>query len=211
MTEIILVRHGETAWNKQEIFRGLVDIELNATGRQQAELLAKYLKNVKFEAVLSSPLKRALKTARIIATGHYHIQVEPVMDLIDLDFGEWQGIPLAEVKEKYGAIYEKWVKEPHRVQVPGGESLDDIRQRGLKVVKDVVARYTGAVVLVSHRVVIKVIILALLGLANSHFRNIRTDNCGVTVFNYTDGHIILVRHNDTSFLRPLQAPPLRDF
>lgn len=67
MTTIILVRHGDTDWNVEEVFRGRADIELNETGIEQARLLAKYLESVPIEAVYSSPLKRALETARIIA------------------------------------------------------------------------------------------------------------------------------------------------
>jgi phosphoserine phosphatase len=211
MTEIILVRHGETDWNVQERFRGRADIELNATGRKQAELLAQYLKDVKFEAILTSPLERALKTAQIIATGHYRTPVEPVMDLIDIDFGEWQSLSLTDVKEKYAGLYGRWLKEPQRVRIPGGESLAEVRKRALKVVNDVVNRYEGAVVLVSHRVVNKVIILGLLGLDNSNFGNIKLDTCGITIFSYEDERYILTGHNDTSFLKSLPKNPLQDF
>ncbi len=211
MTEIILVRHGQTDWNVQEIFRGRADIDLNATGRKQAELLAQYLKDIKFEAILTSPLERALKTAQIIATGHYRTPVEPVMDLIDIDFGEWQSMSLADVKEKYPELYARWMKEPQRAKMPGGESLADVRKRALKVVYDAVTKYEGTVVLVSHRVVLKVIILGLLGLDNSHFRNIKLDACGVTIFNYEDERYILTGHNETSFLKPLPKSSATDF
>ena len=70
MTEIILARHGETEWNVEEVFRGRIDIELNETGMKQAELLAEYLRDVEIDAIYSSPLKRALKTAEIIAGYH---------------------------------------------------------------------------------------------------------------------------------------------
>jgi broad specificity phosphatase PhoE len=211
MTEILLVRHGETDWNKQEIFRGRADIDLNATGRRQAELLSQYLKDVKFAAILTSPLERALKTAQIIATGHYRVPVEPVMDLIDIDFGNWQSLSHAEVKEKYTDLYRRWLQEPQRVKFPGGESLSDVRKRALKVINNAVTRYEGTVVLVSHRVINKVIILGLLGLGNSHFWDIKLDTCGITLFNYENGCYILTRHNDTSFLEPLTKTSSSDF
>jgi broad specificity phosphatase PhoE len=211
VTEIILVRHGQTDWNVQEIFRGRADIDLNATGRKQAELLAQYLKDIKFEAILTSPLERALKTAQIIATGHYRTPVEPVMDLIDIDFGDWQSMSHADVKEKYPELYARWMNEPQRAKMPGGESLADVRKRALKVVYHAVTKYEGTVVLVSHRVVLKVVILGLLGLDNSHFRNIKLDACGVTIFNYEDDRYILTRHNETSFLKPLPKSSATDF
>jgi broad specificity phosphatase PhoE len=70
MVEIILARHGETEWNVEEVFRGRIDVELNQTGLKQAELLAEYLSGHKIEAVYSSPLKRALKTAEVVARRH---------------------------------------------------------------------------------------------------------------------------------------------
>ena len=91
MTEIILARHGETEWNVAEIFRGRIDIELNETGTKQAALLAEYLSRRKIEAICSSPLKRALNTAEIIA-GYHKLDVEIAPGLIDFDYGEWQGL-----------------------------------------------------------------------------------------------------------------------
>jgi broad specificity phosphatase PhoE len=210
MTEIILARHGETEWNVAEMFRGRADIELNETGRQQAELLAEHLSEPKIEAVYSSPLKRALDTAEAIARRH-QLKVETSPGLIDCDFGQWQSLPLKEVKDRYKELYRQWAESPHLVKIPGGESLDGVRERALKVVNEIVARHQERVVLVSHRVVNKVLICALLGLDNSHFWNIRLDTCGTTTFSRQDGRFVLIKHNDTSYLRPLPKAQRRDF
>lgn len=210
MTTIMLVRHGETEWNVGEIFRGRIDIGLNETGTKQAELLAEYLSEVKVEAIYSSPLKRALKTAGVIASPH-KLEVEIAPGLIDLEFGQWQGLSLQEVKDKYTGLYAEWLSRPDRVKIPGGESLNDVRKRAVGVVDEVIARYEGTIVLVSHRVVNKVLICALLGLDNSHFWNIKQDTCGITTFSYENERFILTEHNNTSFLKPLQKAPLRDF
>ena len=79
------------------------------------------------------------------------------------------------------------------------------------VVARVIARDAKTVVLVSHRVVNKVLICALLGLDNSHFWNIKLDTCGITIFTYGDKQFILTKHNDTSYLKPLHKTPLGDF
>jgi broad specificity phosphatase PhoE len=210
MVEIILARHGETEWNVEEVFRGRIDIELNETGIKQAELLAEHLAELKIEAVYSSPLKRALKTAEAIARRH-KLKVETSPGLIDCDFGQWQGIQLQEVKDRYKELYQQWAESPQLVKIPGGESLDEVRERAIKVVNGVIAKHTGAVVLVSHRVVNKVLICALLGLDNSHFWNIRQDTCGTTTFSHQDGRFVLVKHNDTSYLKPLKKAELGDF
>ncbi len=208
--EIILARHGETEWNVVEVFRGRVDIGLNETGVRQAGLLAGYLRDVRLDAVYSSPLKRALHTAEIIA-GRQGINVNINPGLIDCDFGEWQGLALKEVEDKFRELYTEWANHPERVRFPGGESLDDVKRRALAVVDDVIARYKGTVALVSHRVVNKVLICALLGLDNSHFWNIRQDTCGVTVFSCEDGRYVLTRHNDTSHLKPVRREAPGDF
>ena len=210
MTEIILARHGETEWNIGEVFRGRLDIELNQTGIKQAKLLAEYLSNLKIDAIYSSPLKRALATAEIIATYH-KLNVEIAPGLIDFDYGKWQGLPHQEVKDKYKKLYAEWINSPEKVKIPAGGSLNDVRKRATGVVDNVIAKYEGTVILVSHRVVNKVLICALLGLDNSHFWNIRLDTCGITTFIYENERFILTKHNDTSYLKPLHKAPLTDF
>lgn len=210
MTKIILARHGETEWNVAEVFRGRIDIELNETGRKQAALLAEYLGNSEIDAVYSSPLKRALETAEMIASYH-QLETEIAPSLIDFNYGKWQGLPHLEVKDKYKELYTEWTKNPHRVKIPRGESLDDVRKRATTVVDGAIAKYKGTVVLVSHRVVNKVLICALLGLDNSHFWNIRQDTCGITTFAYENERFTLIEHNNTSYLKPIQKAPLGDF
>lgn len=208
MTEIILVRHGETEWNVEEVFRGRIDVELNETGLRQAELLAEYLSGVKIDAVYSSPLRRALKTAEVIASYH-KLEVEIAPGLIDFDYGKWQGLPHQEVKDRYKELYAEWLKNPHLIKMPDGESLNEVRERALSVVDKVVARYRGTIVLVSHRVVNKVLICALLRLDNSHFWNIRQDTGTATIFAFENNHFILLRHNLAPY--PAIKAQLSDF
>lgn len=211
MLDIVLARHGETDWNVAEVFRGKIDVSLNETGLKQAELLGKYLKGVKIAAIYSSPLKRALRTAEAIAH-HHALKINIAQGLIDFNYGEWQGLSHQEVKDRYGELYAQWVSHPERIRMPAGESLDDVRERAMAVVDDVVERYNdGAVIMVSHRVVHKVLICALLGLDNSHFWNIRLDTCGITSFSHEGERLVLTRHNDTSYLKPIQKAQLSDF
>jgi len=208
MTEIILARHGETKWNVEEVFRGRTDIELNQTGIKQAELLAGYLSKHKIDAIYSSPLKRAVKTAEIIA-GYHGLDIEVAPGLIDFDCGDWHGLLRQEVQDKYKELYDLWVNHPDKVKIPGGESLNDVGERAISVLDDVIAKHGGTVILVAHRVVNKVLICALLGLDNSHFWNIRQDICGITTFVHENGQFILTEHNNTSFLT--RHAPRSDF
>jgi len=210
MAEIILVRHGETDWNVTEVFRGRIDVALNEAGVKQAELLAKYLSGIKIEAICASPLKRALRTAEII-DGYYGLGVNIVPGLIDFDYGEWQGLSHQEVKGRYSELYAAWINHPEGVKMPGGESLDNVRERAMAVVNDIINTYAGTVVLVSHRVVNKVLICALLGLYNASFWNIRQDTGGITSFTCEKGRFILINHNDISYLRGVHRVTLGDF
>lgn len=210
MAKLILARHGETVWNIEKIYRGRADVNLDEMGIKQAELLGNYLSHWGLEAIYSSPLRRSLETANIIAR-YQKISVHIAKDLIDFDYGEWQSLPEQEAKRLYPTLHNEWHNNPHKVKMLGGESLEDVRRRVIKVINDVLARYQGSVVLVSHRVVNKVLICYLLGLDNSYFWNIKQDVGGITIFTYVDRRFVLTRHNDTSHLKELQKSVLDDF
>jgi len=203
MPTIMIARHGETDWNRQDIFRGHADIELNSNGVRQAELLGEYLKDKKFDAIYASPLERALRTAKIVAKHHSRTPFEASMDLIDIDFGEFQGVAVAEIKEKKPEFFKRWTTEPHRIRFPGGEDFSDVKKRATKFLETTVLKHEGTVLLVTHRVVAVILILQMLGMELSHFQNIQLDPCGLTTFKAIDNRFILVCHNDTSFLRQI--------
>ena len=207
MTKIILARHRETQWNVEEVFRGRIDIELNENGIKQAELLAEYLSNLKIDDIYSSPLKRALKTGEVIAS-HHELEVKIAPGLIDFDYGKWQGLPHQEVKDKYEELYTEWISQPDQVRIPGGESLNDVRERAINVVNDAVAKHEGNVVLISHRVVNKVLICALLWLDNSHFWQIGQDTGCINILEFGEG-FTLRRLNDTSHLVAIEEERVR--
>src|SRR4030043_816955 len=210
MAKLILARHGETTWNVEKVFRGRADVSLDEVGIKQAELLGKYLSDWGLGAIYSSPVKRALDTANIVAR-YQKVSVRIAEGLTDFDFGEWQSLAEQQVRRLYPDLFNEWHNNPDKVRMSGGESLEDVRRRAVEVVNDIVSRHQGNVLLVSHRVVIKVLICCLLGLDNSHFRNINQDVGGITIFDYVDGRFVLTRHNDTSHLRELKKSVLGDF
>jgi len=95
--------------------------------------------------------------------------------------------------------------------MPAGESLGEVRERALGAVNSAVAKHKGNVVLVSHRVVNKILTCALLGLDNSHFWNIKQDTGGITTFTYENKKFILIEHNNTSYLKTISRATLTDF
>jgi len=201
MLEIIIARHGETAWNAADIFRGRVNIGLSENGLKQVELLGEYLGEKKIQAVYCSPLPRAVQTAEAIAR-RQSVKIQPLPDLTDLDFGEWEGVTRQEVMTKYKELYELWLERPEIVQIPKGESIPESRKRALSALDKIMSQnQEGTVAIVTHRVITKVLICALLGLDDSHFWNIEQSTCGVTTFIHNGKCFILTHHNDTSFLK----------
>jgi broad specificity phosphatase PhoE len=211
MIEIILVRHGQTDWNAAETFRGRADVALNETGIKQADELGIFLGNEGLDFIYSSPLQRASVTAGAIAR-RQNLEVNTVENLTDIDFGAWQGLPLEEVSQKFPELYRDWLDTPEQVKIPGGESLENVRRRAVPFIEDAVMRCgEGKVVFVSHRIVIKVVICALLGLELSHFWNLKIDTCGLSRFAVGDGRLVLTKHNDTSFLSEATTVAQKDF
>jgi broad specificity phosphatase PhoE len=201
---LFLIRHGETAWNKDEVFRGRFDVELNEHGLEQARLTADALRRLELSAVYSSLLSRAYDTARLIAEPHgLSVIIEPA--LTDIDYGIWQGMSHHQVKEQCPGVYGLWTTAPQKVRFEEGESLDDVKTRALQALKQISGRHPGQnVVAVSHRVVNKVLMCALLGLDNSHFWSLRQDTCAINVIEEDDQHGYIIHGlNDTSHIQPL--------
>lgn len=202
MTYIILVRHGQTEWNRVERFRGRADVPLNETGLAQAEATGR---RVAAEwtpvAVYSSPLSRAVKTAEAIAR-HFDLPVQIHNGLADIDYGQWQGLTPDEAQERWPDIHHAWYTAPHTARIPGGETLDDLRARGLAAVNELAARHAGqTIVLVGHTVINRIILLGVLGLGNERFWRLRQDTCAINVFAAEGGDFTLVSLNDTCHLR----------
>lgn len=203
MTSLILVRHGQTEWNRVERFRGRADIPLNDTGLAQAEATGRRIAaQWQPAAVYSSPLSRSVKTAEAIAK-HYDLPVHIHPGLIDIDYGEWQGLTPDEVMVRWPEIHDAWFSHPETARIPGGETLDDLRRRGMSAIEDLVTRHPDqTIVLVGHTVINRVILLGVLGLGNDHFWRLRQDNCAINVFEAERGVFTIVSLNETAHLLP---------
>jgi broad specificity phosphatase PhoE len=211
MTQIILVRHGQTPWNKDKIFRGSKDIPLNETGREEARLAGEWLKDETIQAAYCSPLSRARDTGEAIARLH-GLQVLDLPGLTDICYGDWEGLPLAEVKVRYADLYRQWETTPHTVRFPQGETLDEVKGRALKAVEEVVRRHPGqTVLLAAHRAVNKVLIAALTGLDNSHFWRIGQDTTAINRFSRVGNIWHIMGLNDTCHLRGMKRGEYVDF
>ncbi|MFW6125955.1 MAG: histidine phosphatase family protein [Chloroflexota bacterium] len=203
MTRFVLVRHGQTGWNKEARFRGRVDIDLDDMGMRQAAAVAERLSRVQATAVYSSPLKRAMTTAEPIAR-RLGLEVVPLEGMNDMDFGNWEGRSVDEVREQDGELFDLWRHDPDVVRIPGGETLDEVRDRVAVTLDELAASHEDCMlVLVTHRVVCKVLLCYLLGLDNSHFWQIAQDTAAVNCFHMADGRGTVSLINDTCHLRHL--------
>jgi broad specificity phosphatase PhoE len=209
MTRVYLVRHGTTEWNKEEIFRGRADCKLNETGQAEARALAGYFRDIPVEVIYSSPLSRAVETAQAIASAK-GLRVFSDPAFLDMDFGAWQGLPLSEVKEKYPELYRRWRERPQEVTFSGGESLAQVRVRAWEGLTRVVRENAEKTVLIiSHRVINKVLICAVLGLDDSHFWQIQQDTTAVNCFQHDRGFFVTYLVNDTCHLKSIHSQTTR--
>ncbi|MCX7803911.1 MAG: histidine phosphatase family protein [Planctomycetota bacterium] len=190
---LYIVRHGETDWNKQGVFRGRQDVPLNADGQEQAKRIAGYLAARKITVVRSSPLVRASSTAEEIARA-VGIRVETDDRLTDINYGRWEGKSKADILGSDAQLYRLWRNEPHLVTFPGGESLACVRERVMPVVLDLCDQ-AGNAVLVTHRVVCKVAICTLLGLGLDSFWKVHISTAAYSVFESERGRHRLLAHN----------------
>ncbi len=210
--ELILIRHGETDWNREKVFRGWRDVRVNQTGIAQADATAEALADKVFEAVYTSPLKRSVVTARRIAKPH-GVDLRNVDGLMDVNYGTWEGLTEEKVKVSHPALYDKWLETPGKVKFPGGESMKKAWKRVNSALREILWTHgTGTVVIVSHRMPLKLMTAYLLEKKLADIGDIRHDPCAMSVFEvqhkreYTP--VVL---NDSKHLAKLGVAPLEDF
>ncbi len=150
MTEIWLVRHGQTDWNVARRYQGQSDIPLNAVGIEQARQLAKKLINEKFDAIYCSDLIRAQKTAQIVAEV-LHMPIQNDQRLREICKGIWEGLSFDEIQIQFAEDFLQGNLDPVYSRTPGGESVAEVAQRAAEAVSEYAARYpAGRLLIISH-------------------------------------------------------------
>ena len=200
MIRIILVRHGETKWNKEGRFQGQKDIPLSACGMKQACFLADALRPVPIDICLSSPLSRAFTTCRLCAEPH-SLPVSSDARLTEINHGAWEGMSSDEILASDGERLRLWHSHPDQVTMPSGESLEDVSERAVSFLKDLPARYSGKTILVTaHDAVNQVILCHMLGIRLDHFWQIKQDNTCINIAEYTELSWRIVLLNSTAHM-----------
>ena len=211
MARIYLIRHGQTAWNKQQIFRGRKDLPLSDHGHAQARAVGERLAQEGITAVFASPMTRAVQTVTPLAET-LGMEIERVEGLIDADFGAWQGKTVPDVKEQYPDLYALWERSPHRVAFPGGETTNDVAARATSALRDL-AENAGdrTIAVVAHRFVNKVILCSLLGILETGFYRIKQDTACINTLLLDGDRLVIESLNYTDHLRAIQSGAEADF
>jgi len=192
---LLLVRHAETAWNRDRRYQGWTDTPLSDTGRAQAEAVAGALREPPLAAVYSSPLQRARDTAVPIARPHgLSVQVEAAFK--EMGFGGWEGLTIEEARALDPAFYARWLAAPAHETPPGAEALADVKTRvvgGLEALRD---EHDGrSVCLVTHAVVARILIVEALGLPLDRLWSVTVSPTGISELEFRPDWTALHRMN----------------
>ncbi|SIN12088.1 bifunctional RNase H/acid phosphatase [Micromonospora cremea] len=202
-TRLILVRHGETAYTEQRRYSGRGDVPLSERGRAQVRATATRVAALapSVAAVLSSPLSRCTQTAAAIAGALGDVPVRTEDDLIECDFGDWEGRTFAEVRAQWPGEMDAWLASP-RIAPPGGESFTHVAERCHRVVAGLLKAYPGeTVVVVSHVSPIKLVLRDALAASDAFLHRLFLDAAGISVLDmWPDGGVAVRTVNDTAHL-----------
>lgn len=200
MTTIVLVRHGETDWNREGRYQGSRDIPLNARGSRQAVLLGQGLSAFRFTAAVASPLARAAQTAgHALAGRNVALRTDPRLQ--EIGHGEWEGLLKTEVEQRWPELWQHWRRAPHEVTMPGGESLAQVQQRACAVLAEIAAAQpAGVVLMAAHDATNRTLLLHALGAPLSRFWCLKQDPTCVNVLQHAVGAWRVVALNSVAHL-----------
>lgn len=189
----LLVRHGETDWNREKRFQGQIDVPLNAAGRQQSQQAANFLQDIPIDRAVSSPMLRPKETAEIILQPHPQVTLELYDDLKEIAHGLWEGKLEAEIETEYATELEQWKRSPASVQMPQGENLEQVWERSIAAWQAMLATVPSdaerlfTILVVAHDAVNKALLCHLSGLPPAAFWTFKQGNGSVTVIDYPGG------------------------
>jgi phosphoserine phosphatase len=203
---LIIVRHGESEWNRIHRYQGQLDAPLSGLGLRQAEALGQRLKGEALDHIYTSPLQRAALTARAIAAHHPAVPFATSDALLEIHHGEWQGKFADEILAEYGDGLREWRQHPTRAQMPGGESFSNILKRTLDFREELCARHQDQTILVStHDVVVKILVADALGMNMDRINRIWVTNASISVIEYGSDLPYLVSLSEACHLGTLAS------
>ncbi len=202
--ELVLARHGETEYNRADVFRGRINLPLNERGMNQARAAADYLAEKPFEAFYSSPLRRSMETAAVIA-GRHGGEAGPLECFIDVDYGHWSGRSIDEIRSTWPREFAIWADDPGRAVFPGGEAVREVRERLYEGLEWLAREHGGTVLLVGHKLINRIALCLVLGLPISGIWRVEQSNGAMNFISRGEHGWVIQRLNDTSHLRGIQS------
>lgn len=180
---ILLVRHGETDWNKVHRFQGRSDVPLNRTGRDQARALALALRQETIRAIHTSPLLRALETAQIIKSFHPSAPLLQAEGLVEMDLGNFEGMLAQQWAEEFPDFRKAWLEAPLSVSMPGGESIQEVQMRAMDTLESITRGYPpeSTLLVCGHSFVNRTILCHALNLSLDRFRELRQETTALNI------------------------------
>lgn len=200
---IVLVRHGSTIHNENNVWQGRSDSSLNDKGRKEADLLAEELKNEAIDIVFHSPMKRAIETAEIIAKNH-HTVFKTIDSFVEIDVGDFDGAKHTDIIKQHPEIYRNWIMDIDS-PIPTGESFNDVFERVKTGVEEILESPYRNILVVGHAMVNRAILGQLLNMSPIPARKFMMENCAYSKFYIYDTphgrHINVETWNCTSHLK----------
>ena len=199
MAKLILVRHGQTEWNRLRRYQGQADIELNETGLKQAQQTSKQLAQEKLNAIYCSDLKRARQTAKIITTQHNPaVSIQESTLLREMNFGDYEGLTFDKMDPKFQLIFSAdptWRNSGPNVRTPNGESITDLALRVEQFTRETLSKHASneTILIVAHGGPLQVLICQLLGIGLDHWWQIRLSAASISIVEiYPQGSSIVL-------------------
>ena len=204
---MVLVRHGESTWNREHRIQGQSDPPLSAGGLRQAELLAVRLARREFSGFYTSDLRRASQTAEAIGAISGQAP-EPMQSLREIQLGAWEGLTTGDIATRFPDAWAKWLAQPDWDVVPGGEGAQRFSDRVGATVEDIFRRHPkGDTLVVTHGGVIQIALHRILGRAGHGLFPFRIQNASISVIESRNGRIVISGVNDIAHL---EAGPISD-
>jgi alpha-ribazole phosphatase/probable phosphoglycerate mutase len=202
VTTLYLIRHGETEGSEEKRYKGTIDVPLSEKGVRQMEQISAFIseiaspaarndKNVKLQAVYCSDLRRAVKSAEIIAEP-FELKPVKMEELRERNFGEWEGMSFDEIIEKYPEDFNAWVKNPLMFRPTGGESTLEVKERSIKALDRIIDNHSGGdIAIVAHGGVNRVILCQLLGVPLENIFRIEQDYAAINIIEFHSSYPVI--------------------
>lgn len=203
MPRLMLIRHGQTAWNKESRCQGQTDVSLDDLGLRQAQALAERLAEENIDAIYSSNLQRAVQTADAIADSKdLLIRKEP--GLRETNFGDWEGMTTQEIDNQFGNAWTAWKENPDLSPPQGGETPSQVSLRVEEVLKRILKEHAEeTIVCVCHGGSARILLSLALDLPHGSYRHFYLNNCSLSEIYINGGSATLTLLNDTCHLKHL--------